>query len=263
MPRPPASELNVGFVSPRASVAASALISPAARVYGPAVIGDHVVVDANAVVGYPSPREQALLRERLAAGTNPVAAFDEVFDASVEVATTVGAHTFVRSGTVIYSGTQIGKSVDVAHNVHIREDCIVGRATMIVTGAHIMATVEIGRGCRIAGTICNRCQVGDGSSVLGHLMHNYRVAVAGHIEDSPRIGDGVLIGRESAVIGGVHVGDFSIVAAGAVVTQSIPPHTIWGRNPAEQIGARQPDEIDSLTQRIATLKESDQDHASS
>jgi acetyltransferase-like isoleucine patch superfamily enzyme len=37
------------------------------------------------------------------------------------------------------------------------------------------------------------------------------------------------------ILKGVTVGKYSIVAAGSIVTKSIPPNEIWGGNPAKFI----------------------------
>jgi acetyltransferase-like isoleucine patch superfamily enzyme len=42
---------------------------------------------------------------------------------------------------------------------------------------------------------------------------------------------------------GLTVGDGSVVAAGSVVTNNIPPYEIWGGVPAKKIKDRFPDEI--------------------
>lgn len=52
------------------------------------------------------------------------------------------------------------------------------------------------------------------------------------------IGNNVFIGMNTIILKGVHIGNNVIVAAGAVVTQSIPNNQIWGGNPAVFIKAR-------------------------
>lgn len=49
------------------------------------------------------------------------------------------------------------------------------------------------------------------------------------------IGKNVWIGAHSTIIGGVTIGDNSVVAAGAVVTKDVPPNIIVGGIPAKQI----------------------------
>jgi len=51
-----------------------------------------------------------------------------------------------------------------------------------------------------------------------------------------RIGAGAWIGARALVLGGVDIGEYSIVAAGAVVTKSVPAYSIVGGSPARVIG---------------------------
>ncbi len=53
-----------------------------------------------------------------------------------------------------------------------------------------------------------------------------------------RIGNDVWIGLNSLILSGVEIGDGAVVAAGSVVTKSIPPYTIVGGNPARVIRSR-------------------------
>lgn len=65
------------------------------------------------------------------------------------------------------------------------------------------------------------------------------------IWDAPRgidkptvIGNDVWIGYGAIIIGGVTIGDGSIIAAGSVVTKDVPPMSIVGGNPAKIIKRR-------------------------
>lgn len=49
------------------------------------------------------------------------------------------------------------------------------------------------------------------------------------------IGDNVWLGRCSMILKGVTIGEGSIVAAGAVVTKSVPPYSIVAGNPAKVV----------------------------
>lgn len=51
------------------------------------------------------------------------------------------------------------------------------------------------------------------------------------------IGRNVWIGAGATIIGGVTVGENSVVAAGSVVTKDVPPNTLVGGNPARVIRA--------------------------
>lgn len=247
---------NIGFISPRSMIAEKVLIAPSVRIYGAVTIGLNVILGPNVIIGHPSPSEQTQLKLRLQ--TNRLAdnrPYDEIIDSFVLSETIIEEETIIRSGTIVYSGTHIDKNVDIAHNCLVRENCNIGRDTQIITGAQIMGSVTIGNGCRIAGTLANRTYVGNGSSMLGHAMHRFKIGVPGHIEFAPKIGKGVLVGRESAIIGGVEIGDFSIVGAGAVITKPIPEKTIWIGNPARQVGIRNLEEYQELVRKVESYED--------
>jgi serine O-acetyltransferase len=52
----------------------------------------------------------------------------------------------------------------------------------------------------------------------------------------PKIGSGVLIGAGAKVLGNIHVGNCSRVAAGSVVLQDVPPHMTVAGVPARVVG---------------------------
>lgn len=60
-----------------------------------------------------------------------------------------------------------------------------------------------------------------------------------------KIGSNVYIGNNSLIMPGVSIGNNVIVAAGSVVTKSIPSNSIVGGNPAQIIG-----DIDSFKKRM-------------
>jgi acetyltransferase-like isoleucine patch superfamily enzyme len=51
------------------------------------------------------------------------------------------------------------------------------------------------------------------------------------------IGDGCWIGADVVILPGVNIGDKSVVAAGAVVSKTVPPGEIWGGVPAKKLRA--------------------------
>lgn len=50
------------------------------------------------------------------------------------------------------------------------------------------------------------------------------------------IGRGVWVGAGAIILGGANIGDNSIVASGAVVRESFPPHSFLGGVPARRLG---------------------------
>lgn len=91
-------------------------------------------------------------------------------------------------------------------------------------------------------TIGNNVKIGGGVCVwttdfhsLDPLVRNSPLDLKQRRTASVRIHDNAFIGARSIILKGVTIGENSIVAAGAVVTKSIPPNQIWGGNPAKYI----------------------------
>jgi len=100
----------------------------------------------------------------------------------------------------------------------------------------------INYGCTFDGrryqiTIGNNVSIGPEATVLtlGHDPQSLEFADKG---GDVIIGDRVWIGYRALILPGVEIGEGVVVAAGAVVTKSVPPYTIVGGNPAKKIGDR-------------------------
>ena len=122
--------------------------------------------------------------------------------------------------------------------------CTVGDFTLL-NGAIVMAEelIEIGSHCLISWG------VGIADSDFHPLEPAQRLidahALAPFFKDRPprpklktapvRIGDNVWIGMNAVILKGVTIGENSVVAAGAVVTKSVPANTIVAGNPAIEV----------------------------
>ncbi len=79
--------------------------------------------------------------------------------------------------------------------------------------------------------------------------HNVNSADFGNSFAPVKISDYVFIGPRAIILPGVTVGRGAVVAAGAVVTKSIPDFEIWGGVPAKKIGLRRVTNPDYLLGR--------------
>ncbi|PWM68007.1 MAG: 2,3,4,5-tetrahydropyridine-2,6-dicarboxylate N-acetyltransferase [Eubacteriales Family XIII. Incertae Sedis bacterium] len=108
----------------------------------------------------------------------------------------------------------------------IRENVSIGKQAVIMMGAIINIGAEIG-----ARTMIDMGAVLGGRAVVGCDCHIGAGAVlAGVIEPASAkpvvIEDGVFIGANAVVIEGCRIGRKSVIGAGAVVTDDIPPHSL-------------------------------------
>ncbi|XP_047334004.1 serine acetyltransferase 1, chloroplastic-like [Impatiens glandulifera] len=90
------------------------------------------------------------------------------------------------------------------------------------------------------------------TAVIGNnvsILHNVTLGGTGKKSGDrhPKIGDGVLIGAGTCVLGNVRVGDGAKIGAGSVVLKEVPPSTTAVGNPARLVGGKEnPIKLDKI-----------------
>ena len=115
----------------------------------------------------------------------------------------------------------------------IRDKVLIGNNAVIMMGATINIGAEIGD-----DTMIDMGAILGGRAIVGKHCHiGAGTVLAGVVEPASaqpvRIDDNVLIGANAVVIEGVHVGEGAVVAAGAIVTHDVEPHTMVAGVPAK------------------------------
>lgn len=108
-------------------------------------------------------------------------------------------------------------------------DVIIGDHTRIGLHNTIIGPVEIG----------NNVNLAQGITVTA-LNHNFsdtnkRIDEQGVSTNPVTIEDDVWVGANAVILPGVTIGEHSVVAAGAVVTKDVPPHSLVAGVPAKVI----------------------------
>jgi len=158
---------------------------------------------------------------------------------------------------------QKGVYIDKYCRIHASNaEIILGKNNRVMKGAYVCSYVSnarkgegiiIGSGCWIG--INAHLQSGQGGLTIGKNVligpntvistgnHDYEKIDVSAIEQEfygkpIHVGDNAWIGSNAVVLGGVSIGEHAVVAAGAVVTKDVAPHTVVGGVPAQPLRSR-------------------------
>lgn len=141
-------------------------------------------------------------------------------------------HRSVRMDTPPYRKFRLGD-----YSVIESYSCINNAVGDVIIGDH----TRVGLHNTVIGpvTIGSHVNLAQGITVTA-LNHNFsetgkRIDEQGVTTTPVTIGNDIWIGANAVVLPGVTIGDHSVVAAGAVVTKNVPPHTLVAGVPAKVI----------------------------
>ena len=151
----------------------------------------------------------------------------------------VGPGARLRSGTVIYLGSAIGRDFETGHNVVVREENEIGDEVSIWSnsvvdyGCKIGSRVKIHTGVYIAQftTIEDDVFLGPGVMIANDLHPICTECMLG-----PTIKVGARIGLNATILPHVVIGENALVGAGAVVVRDVEPGTVVAGSPAKVLG---------------------------
>ncbi|KAL2316660.1 hypothetical protein Fmac_030536 [Flemingia macrophylla] len=132
----------------------------------------------------------------------------------------------------------------VAHNLWLQGRKIL--AVMIQNRVSEVFAVDIHPGAKVGSGIlldhATGIVVGE-TAVIGNnvsILHSVTLGGTGKTSGDrhPKIGDGVLIGAGTCILGNIRVGEGAKIGAGSVVIKDVPPRTTVVGNPAKLVGGK-------------------------
>jgi acetyltransferase-like isoleucine patch superfamily enzyme len=166
----------------------------------------------------------------------PSAVVGHVYDEACQPAV-LGADAVVRDGTIIYGDVIAGDRLQTGHNALIREETELGDDVLVGTNAVIDGYSQLGSNVSLQTGVYVPSYTELGSNVfvgpqatLTNDSYPLRTEVP---LKGPVLEDDVSIGANATLLPEIRVGERAFVAAGAVVTEDVPPETLAVGNPAE------------------------------
>jgi len=218
-------------------IANSAKICDGVRIGDNVVIEDSVYVDFNAII-----RDNVHIKKGTFIGANCIigeylADFFEGMSNKCHPLI-IGENSLIRSGTIIYGGSEIGNNFQTGHNVTIREKVLIGYHTRIGTLSDIQGNCEIGNYVNMHSNvhIGMKTKIHDFVWIFPYVVATNDPTPPSETLKGPIIESFSIIATGSILLPGVHIGKDALVGAGAVVTKDVGEMKIVVGNPAKEIG---------------------------
>lgn len=142
----------------------------------------------------------------------------------------LGSGSVVRSGTIIYNDVSADGGLQTGHHALIREQTVIGSNTLVGTGVVIDGHTSLGDDVSMQTGVYVPSHTKIGNQVFlgpNATLLNDPYPVRTDVDlVGPSIEDDVSIGGNATILPELTVGEGSFVAAGAVVTQDVPPEKL-------------------------------------
>lgn len=141
-----------------------------------------------------------------------------VIDDNVEIGegTKIWHFSHIQSGARIGSFCSLGQNVNVSNNVRIGKGCKLQNNVSIYEGVELEDDVFCGPSCVFTNDLTPRAKYPKGRSAYKRTL----------------VKRGASIGANATVVCGHTVGQWAMIAAGAVVTSNVPSHALMVGVPA-------------------------------
>ncbi|MFN9710143.1 MAG: acyltransferase [Bacteroidota bacterium] len=148
----------------------------------------------------------------------------QIHNTSEVYTSSIGEGTLVWQFTVILEGAVIGRNCNINCHTFIEGDVVIGDEVTIKSGVYLW------NGIRIEDHVF----VGPNVTFTNDLFPRSKKYTKHFLQIWLRYK--CSIGANATIIGGVEIGSYALVGAGAVVTKNVPAHAIVAGNPAKIIG---------------------------
>lgn len=150
---------------------------------------------------------------------------------------------FVHESAYLDEPSEVGEGTKIWHFAHVLAGTRIGRNCVL--GQNVMAgpDVTIGDNCKIQNNVAlyKGVVLEDGVFCGPSCVFTNVLTPRAEVERkeeflATRVGRGATIGANATIVCGHDLGDYCMIAAGAVVTHDVPAHALVAGVPARRIG---------------------------
>jgi len=136
----------------------------------------------------------------------------------------IGEGTYVWQFSVVLKGAVIGKNCNVNAHCFVENDVVVGDRVTLKSGVYLWD-----------GTVVeDDVFIGPNATFVNNPYPRSKQYPGKHIGSILK--KGCSIGANVTILSEITIGEYALIAAGSVVTENIPPYTLWIGNPARHRG---------------------------
>ena len=151
---------------------------------------------------------------------------------------------YVHESSYIDENVHIGKKTKIWHFCHVQRGACIGEDCILGQNVNIGQNVHIGNGVKIQ----NNVSIYEGVQIEDDVFCGPSMVFTNDLTPRAKypkgrenyvhtiVHRGATIGANATIVCGNEIGEWSMVAAGAVVTKDVRPHAIVLGVPARQVG---------------------------
>lgn len=151
---------------------------------------------------------------------------------------------FVHPTSIVDDNVQIGENSKIWHFCHIQSGAVIGQNCSFGQNVNVSNNVKVGNGVKVQ----NNVSLYEGVELEDYVFCGPSCVFTNDLTPRARYPKGhagykktvvkhdASIGANATIVCGHTIGEFALIAAGAVVTKNVPAHALMAGIPAKRIG---------------------------
>ncbi|MCB6607640.1 acyltransferase [[Clostridium] symbiosum] len=141
-------------------------------------------------------------------------------DVTIGKGTKIWHFSHVQKGAIIGENCVLGQNVNISNNVKIGDNVKIQNNVSVYEGVELEEGVFCGPSCVFTNDLTPRAEFPKGAEMYKKTL----------------VKKGASIGANATIVCGIVIGEYAMVAAGAVVTKDVPEYTLVAGVPAKIVG---------------------------